>query len=662
MDMPGSWQYDYGANLTSTTLDAAQPEALLNEVNPLRRMNATVILRNSGDPTCSPVIRLKIRDEKGKETPVNDYAPERTATRYLFRNIPLDGGADYLLYAARKSETVCTFISQTLLNSDVEIEETEDAQALAQEITANFLPIHEGAWRGFVSGTLLSAADVDTYSFPLQRGEQVRILVENPQQRTVKFPFGAPPALLENLTSEQLAKIAARLEDPSNGAAFAGTGDFRVVLQPSKGSVVTGKRLPGVNVDAATLYTASASGMYSLTLRGGETFTYPTEYRVLILRNAQFEQERNDTIFGAQPVLLGQPVLGFLGETTNGTLENSALPRSVSGGKITLWVNGDGGFGINNEHAIEVDGLEYLSIFWPHQPILTAPTSGGSSPLRLTSAVLSNHYTGNRQEMHISGEFAYTDPGGVLQRIRFGRAITWYNAEMVVSVRTTLSNQGDTSAKSLTLTDDFFPISPGGPDPATLSMLANGRLAAATGNGHTFGVGSPDTNLTVKIVPRTPEQTDSRPGMVSAALPVGELPAKSSVVSEFYMVFGDTPNNTAALYESAVRTGFNADDYYRVTLQKGRMYHFQALLATQDSTFSVPGIGIGIFDGQGKLLASEPPEPENISSTIRFQAPESGNYYVRVYNETVDLMNGNDYVFTVEDKTTIIHFPLVNRP
>lgn len=469
--------------------------------------------------------------------------------------------------------------------------------------------------------------------------------------------------------------------------ALKGTAGLE--LQSAAGTTLATASAGPANFDKIISdYVAPTTGTYYARL-SSSSFA-PSDYTLVVTRNADFDTEGNNSLVTAQAVA-GTQVAGrqWAMGYAQGGIDPSPLfalrGTPVTGGlvltgtKLQLGINADGSFITDDLSA----GIQYLGneFVIPGTPLASftvasngtnytnAAPSGGSA----ISVTIEDLSSGTLRGARIVGLV-----GGNLQ---LERVVLFQQGDEYATIATRLTNVGATPLSNVAWLENLDPDQgePLGADTgfATYNdVVLGGRLVRATAypaaypGGLTIGLGSADSRAVTSAegffvtdpyaVINSPEDPNGAVDdiAINTAFDFGGLAAGQSAAGVMLMTFGVTPAAAENLYTAHAGTTQTLNsDFYKVTLGAGKPLEVETTTpAGGDGVFENHFDPlIRVYDAVGHLVASDDNSaPDGRNARVKYNVPSGagGVYYIEVTASTATpVATAGEYIISIKGNT-----------
>ena len=360
----------------------------------------------------------------------------------VIQSAPITVAGTYTITIGSAGGTIGAYTLSAILNAGVEMESHDGpvngTRASAENIDGTFISLGGSALRGAVLGTTDLSPGTDFYSFSATAGETVLLGYKN----------------------------------------LTGTSLPNVTLQDTAGTTLASVAGAATNLDRFLSFTIPATGTYYVSIAG---VTTANNYSLLVLRNAAFDAESNDTSATAQNLGTNRTVLGSISGSggTPSTLSSTGSGWWNDLGSHTATnTNYVAGFGASRDHrdffVFNLAGITQnitgaqLSIANPSNGYSSPDASEGLSYFDVSTAIATLIANGTGQTA------IYTDLGS---GVNFGsrtvsaadqgtQVITTLNSSAIAALNAARGSQfaigGALTTRGTATTEWMFAFSDGG--------------------------------------------------------------------------------------------------------------------------------------------------------------------------------------------------------
>jgi subtilisin family serine protease len=386
--------------------------------------------------------------------------------------------------------------------------------------------------------------------------------------------------------------------------ALQSPGDVNVLLQSFDGTTTT-TLAAGVSGAVSVRKMISnfgplAAGTYNLAITGQTN----TPYTMVVLRDAAFDAEGNDTYATAQNFTGAH---GVLGHVTAGSDLFSLPGTPVSGGllldssKLTLGINPDGSF-ITGSTGIQFLGNEFVV---PGSPVAGFTIGQNGSNYTNKGALGTSEISVALEDLSAGALRGVRIVGNVGGGLQLERVIVFNDGDEFATIATRLTNISGSPIANVAWLENLDPDQgePLGVSFDTFNdVVLGGEFVRADARpsgfpgGLTIGMGSADSRRVVSAegfdnrdpfeIINTPEDPNGASADIgiNLAFDFGSLGVGQATAGIMIMSFGRTTGEAEATYSSHTGgTLVTDEDWYKVTLPAGQ---------TRIET-STPGYGAG---------------------------------------------------------------------
>lgn len=675
LPLPGSWVYLMPI-LGENVINSSTPEIVVINNTLIRHpMTLSIVIEPNNNPqTLQPIIKVV---DVSTTTPrlIHSIEARQVGEKLVMQNFLMIPGIIYTVTVEGMNGTIGSFNRTTSLDSSLETEEItgieNDNAATGEPIDSSFLSVLSRGSRGAVNGMLEDGSDVDRYTLTLEKGESIELAVEIPNSPLDALPVTAQPLSLsasdfvfDDLTGIQPQNFTGSLGSIQLTALVSSI--LNVQLLDGTGTPLNENTESAFNVDGLYRLTVPQTGTYQIMVSAHDpSSTSSINYQLLVLRNAEFERERNDRLATPQMLTFGLPMLGYVGYDLPVLRYDPKPPAHVAGNPFNLGFNASGELIFldaedpSKSVGVQYNSVEYLSFEDPHRLWLRSST-GEKYELQETDLMV--RQVGNLRILQVTGYFNLTPDETPELVVELLREFSFYITDSYMFVHTTLINPNDIDLTGYSLVERYNPA----PDKTELTVnnlaLPNELFVFST-NGRAFGIGSPDDNILLAFEPGVGVGGSPADEAMLITQPVLNLPTGDSQSFGYNLLFGENLMSVQAIYTAAVAQGFSLDDYYRVNLQGNTWYAFDSYLSNATITSNTPVISpsLEIIDSGGTVVANLDGDTY-LGDHWLFNAPAEGTYTVRVFAPP-DYMQvtGSDYVIMVYEIKQNNHVPVIYR-